>query len=67
VTFVSPGGPAESAGFRKGDEIVALSDIPAASCSDLALIAPRFADSGTRFSFTMKDGETRWVQASDFF
>jgi hypothetical protein len=27
----------------------------------------RFADSGTRFSFTMKDGEVRRVQAKDFF
>jgi PDZ domain len=67
VTFVSPGSPAESAGFAKGDKIAALDGKPAADYPDLAVITLRFADSGTRFSFTMKDGAVRRVRATDFF
>jgi hypothetical protein len=36
VTFVSPGSPAEAAGFAKGDKIAALDGKPAAVWSDLA-------------------------------
>jgi predicted metalloprotease with PDZ domain len=32
VAFVSPGSPAEAAGFKKGDGIVALNGKPAAAC-----------------------------------
>jgi hypothetical protein len=67
VTFVAPGSPAEAAGFAKGDKIAALDGKPAAVYPDLAIMTLRFADSGTRFSFTMKDGEVRRVQARDFF
>jgi len=67
VTFVSPGSPAEAAGFSKGDKIAELDAKPAAAWSDLAVITLRFADSGTRFTFTMKDGAVRRVRASDFF
>ena len=67
VTFVSPGSPAEAAGFAKGDKIAALDGKPAAVWSDLAIITLRFADSGSHFTFTMKDGAVRRVQATDFF
>ena len=67
VTFVSPGSPAEAAGFAKGDKIAALDGKPAAVWSDLAIITLRFADSGSHFTFTMKDGAVRRLQATDFF
>jgi PDZ domain-containing protein len=67
VTFVSPGGPAEAAGFAKGDQIAALDGKPAAGYPDLAIITLRFADSGSHFTFTMKDGSVRRVEARDFF
>lgn len=67
VTFVSPGSPAEAAGFAKGDKIAALDGKPAVIWSDLAIITLRFADSGSHFTFTMKDAAVRRVQATDFF
>jgi hypothetical protein len=33
----------------------------------LAIITLRFADSGSHFTFTMKDAAVRRVQATDFF
>jgi len=40
---------------------------PAALYPDLAIMTLRFADSGSRFAFTMKDGAVRQVEASNFF
>jgi hypothetical protein len=47
---------ATAAGFAKGDQIAALDGKPAAVYPDLAIITLRFADSGSHFTFTMKDG-----------
>jgi hypothetical protein len=67
VTFVAPGSPAEAAGFAKGEQIAVLDGKPLSDYSDLAIITLRFADSGSRFTFTMKDGAVRRVEATDFF
>jgi hypothetical protein len=67
VTFVAPGSPAEAAGFATGDRIAAIDGKPAALYPDLAIMTLRFADSGSRFAFTMKDGAVRQVEASNFF
>jgi len=67
VTFVAPGSPAEAAGFAAGDQIAAIDDKSAALYPDLAIMTLRFADSASRFTFTMKDGAVRHVEASNFF
>jgi hypothetical protein len=67
VTFVAPGSPAEAAGFVTGDEIAAIDGKPIALYPDLAIMNLRFADLGNRFTFTMKDGAVRQVEASNFF
>ena len=67
VTFVAPGSPAEAAGFAAGEKIAAIDGKPAALYPDLAVMTLRFADSGSRFAFTMKDGAVRQVEARNFF
>ena len=67
VTFVAPASPAEAAGFKKDDMIAALNGKPVAAEPDLSILTLRFADPGTRFTFTMTDGQVRRIQATDFF
>jgi hypothetical protein len=67
VTFVAPASPAETAGFKKDDMIAALDGKPVAGEPIWSILTLRFADSGTRFTFTMTDGQVRRVQAMDFF
>jgi hypothetical protein len=67
VTFVAPGSPAETAGFKKDEMIAALDGETVAAQSDLNILTLRFANPGTRFRFTMTDGQVRQIQATDFF
>jgi predicted metalloprotease with PDZ domain len=67
VTFIAPASPAEAAGFKKDDMIAALNGKPVAVQPDLSILTLRFADLGTRFRFTMTDGQVRQIQAKDFF
>lgn len=67
VDFVSPGGPAEKAGFKTGDRIALIDSKRAQDLSDLALATLRYAAAGTVLAFTMEDGAVRRVTAADFF
>jgi hypothetical protein len=67
VTFVAPASPAEAAGFKKDEMIAAFNGKPVAAEPDLSILTLRFADPGTRFTFTMTDGQVRPIQATDFF
>jgi hypothetical protein len=67
VSFVAPASPAEAAGFKKDDLIAALNGKPIAAQPDLRILTLRFADAGTRFKFTMTDGQVRQIRATDFF
>jgi hypothetical protein len=67
VTFIAPGSPAETAGFMKDEMIAALDGKSVAAESELNILTLRFANPGTRISFTMTDGQVRQIQATDFF
>jgi PDZ domain len=67
VTFVAPASPAEAAGFKKDDMIATLNGKSVEAELDLNILTLRFADPGTRFRFTMRDGQVRQIQATDFF
>jgi hypothetical protein len=67
VAFVSPGSPADAAGFKKGDNIALIDGKPFKAWPPAAVIGFRMADAGAIHVFTMPDGATRKVQAADFF
>lgn len=65
VDFVSPGSPAEQAGFKTGDKIALIDGKPVLPGSELTTL--RFAPAGTIVTFTMEDGAVRRVGLADFF
>lgn len=67
VTFVSPGSPAETAGFKKDDMITALNGKAISAESELNIVTLRFAAPRARFTFTMADRQVRHIRATDFF
>ncbi len=67
VTFVSSGSPAEAAGLKIGDDIVAIDGKPVKALNAFTVTTLRFADAGQTFALTLKDGGVRQVKAADFF
>jgi len=67
VAFVSPGSPAEAAGFKKGDKISLIDGKPFDAWTRLAITEFNLADAGTRHVFTLPDGTRRQIKAVDFF
>lgn len=67
VQFVAGGSPAESAGFRAGDRIVAIDDRPAASWRGGPLRALSRGVAGTPVAFTLSDGSTRRLVLADYY
>jgi hypothetical protein len=67
VAFVSPGSPADAAGFKKGDKIALIDGKPFKAWRSAAVIGFQMADAGAIHVFTMPDGATRRVRAADFF
>jgi hypothetical protein len=67
VAFVSPGSPAEAAGFKKGDRIKLIDGKPFDAWSPLDITKFHLADVGTAHTFVMADGTKREIKAADFF
>ena len=68
VLFVSPGSPAEAAGFRVGDKITQINEKPLQAWSIATLSgALRPATAGTVLTFTLKEGDVRRVKLIDYF
>lgn len=67
VDFVSPGSPAQAAGFKVGERIAMIDQKPAQTWTQAMLANLRLAPKGTTIVFTMKDGDTRQVKAIDYF
>jgi hypothetical protein len=59
VVFVSPGSPAQAAGFKVGDKIKLIDGTPIEAWTDPAL--------GVTFTFAMEGGEVRRIRSADFF
>src|SRR6185503_11174953 len=67
VKFVSPGSPAQTAGFKTGDRITQINQKPVKALEDSEILNLRYAPMGTTFIFTMDDGSRRQVRLADFF
>ncbi|MDB5142282.1 MAG: hypothetical protein JWQ66_995 [Mucilaginibacter sp.] len=67
VKFVSPGSPAQAAGFKTNDRITLINQKPVQALRESWLANLRFTIKGTIFTFTMDDGSVRRVTATDFF
>jgi hypothetical protein len=67
VRFVSPGSPAQAAGFKTNDRITLINQKPVKAWPESSLANLRFTTKGTIFTFTMDDGSVRRVTATDFF
>jgi C-terminal processing protease CtpA/Prc len=68
VRFVSPGSPAEAAGWKVGDRIVAIDGRPidpATYGRDLALWG--FGPSGTEVRLTLEGGEERILRLAEYY
>ena len=67
VLFVSPGSPAERAGFKSGDTVTAINRKPIREwqLSDMANLP--FAGPGTTVTFTIAGGGLKEVRESDYF
>ena len=67
VEFVSPGSPAQAAGFKAGDTVAAIDGMPAKAWNENSLASLRYAAAGTAVAFTMANGSIRRVAMADFF
>jgi hypothetical protein len=67
VEFVSPGGPAEAAGFKAGDRIRLVDGQPAQAWTVQRLRALAAATAGGTVVFTLADGAVRRVTRTDFY
>lgn len=67
VKFVSPGSPAQAAGFKIGDAIRLIDQKPAEAWPENALRALRDGDIGTAVGFVMDDGGIKQIELADFF
>ena len=72
VEFVAPGSPAEKAGFKPGDKIMQINQMPVRSWLGKAWQKPSLGSlqqtsPGMDFIFTMSDGSIREFHAADFF
>jgi len=67
VDFVSPGSPAQKAGFEAGERIAAINHKPFPEWRPAELAALGSASSGGVIVFTMQNGNDRQVKARDYF
>ena len=67
VDFVSPGSPAQAAGFKVGERIAMIDKKAAPIWTQAELTKLRFSAKGTTVVFTMESGLTRPVKAMDYF
>ena len=67
VDFVSPGSPAQEAGFKAGDKIALINGKPSQAWTEPDLAALRYGTAATSLAFTMQDGAVRRVKLGDFF
>ncbi|MFC3654039.1 PDZ domain-containing protein [Dyella humi] len=67
VDFVSPGSPAQAAGFKVGERIAMINQKAGPAWTQAELTNLRFATKETAIVFTMESGSTRQVKAKDYF
>jgi membrane-associated protease RseP (regulator of RpoE activity) len=67
VLFVSPGSPAEKAGFKSGDTVYAINRKPIQEWQASEIANLPFAGAGTSVTFTLARGEIKQVKESDYF
>lgn len=67
VLFVSPGGPAEKAGFKSGDTVTAINRRPIREWQPSEIANLPFAGAGASVTFTLAGGKIKQVKESDYF
>lgn len=67
VEFVSPGGPAEAAGFKAGDKVRLIDGEPAKAWTVPQLKSLAAGEAGGTIVFTLTDGVVRRVKRADFY
>lgn len=67
VDFVSPGSPAQNAGFKAGEQVTMIDGKPARAWMASELAGLRFVAKGTVLVFAIEGGGTRQVEAADYF
>lgn len=67
VDFVSPGSPAQAAGFKVGERITMIDQKAVPAWTKAELTKLRFAIKDTTIVFNMESGSTRQVKAMDYF
>jgi hypothetical protein len=67
VDFVSPGSPAQTAGFKTGERIAMIDQKAGPAWTQVELTNLRFATKETTIVFTMESGGIRQVKAKDYF
>jgi PDZ domain len=67
VLFVSPGSPAEKAGFKSGDTVTAINRKPIHEWQPSEIANLSFAGAGTTVTFTLAGGDIKQIEESDYF
>jgi hypothetical protein len=67
VTFVAPHSPAEGAGYKVGDRLVAIDGRPPKRWARPALADLRYGAAGRTVTLTTADGNVRQVTLTDYF
>lgn len=67
VDFVSPGSPAQKAGFEAGEQIVAINHKPYPEWKPAELAELGFTSNGSVIVFTLRNGNDRKVKTRDYF
>ena len=67
VRFVAPNSPAQTAGFKIGDEVELIDGNSIQAWNETALTDLKYGRTGTNLAFTMKSGSVRQVKLADYF
>jgi len=67
VVFIAPGGPAQAAGFKLGEEVAIFNGKPPTAVNLADYAAMHYGPAGASVTFTMVGGEQRRVILADYY